>query len=85
MPKKPRTEKGASGASERSMVVVLGERGKASLSDNGVIDLTAPVRLHPGRTDEGSVRPSTSAAAGPSNPGSSRPSGSTQVSAEVGS
>ena len=64
---------------------MLGERGKASLVDDGVIDLTTPARLHPGRTDEGSVRPSTFAATGPSDLESSRPSGSAQVLAKVGS
>ena len=85
VPKKSRTEKGASGASERSMVAVPGERSKVLLADDDVIDLIALAHLHPGRTDEGSVRPSTSAAVGPSDPGSSRPLGSAQVPAEVGS
>ena len=74
VPKKPRTKEGASGASGRSMVAVLGERGKASLAEDDIIDLPAPTRLHPGRTDEEPARPSTSAAAGPSDPGSSQPS-----------
>ena len=83
--KKPQTKEGASGASERSMVAVLRERGKALLVEDGVIDLTAPTRLRLGRTDEEPARPSTSAVVGPSDLESSRPSGSTQVPAEAGS
>ena len=67
---------------------MLGERDKASLADDGVIDLIASTCLRLGRADmehEESARPSTSAAVGPSNPGSSRPSGSAQVLAKAGS
>ena len=64
---------------------MLGERGKVSLAEDGVIDLTVPARLRLGRTDEEPTRPSTSAAAGPSDPESSRPLGSMQVSTEAGS
>ena len=85
VPKKPRTKEGASGASERSMVAVLGEHGKASLAEDDVIDLTVPAHLRLGRIDEEPVRPSTSAAAKPSDPESSHPSGSAQVLAEAGS
>ena len=85
VPKKPRTKEGASGTSKRSMVVVLGERGKASLVEDGVIDLTTPARLRLRRTDEEPARPATSTTARPSDPGSSHPSGSAQVLAKAGS
>ena len=85
VPKKPRTKEGALGASERSMVAVLGKRGKASLAEDGVVDLTVLARLRLGRIDEEPARPSTFAATGPSYPESSRPSGSAPVPAEAGS
>ena len=81
VPKKPRTDKGALGISERSALVTLGKRGEASSID-GILDLTASTSLHPGRADtghEGTARPSTSAMVGPSDPGSSHPSTSVQV------
>ena len=83
VPKKPRTEKGALGTSERSILAVLGERGEASSVDDGILDLTASTCLCPGRADtehEEPMRPSTSTMVGPSDLGSSRPSISVQVS-----
>ena len=64
---------------------MLGKRGKASLAEDDVIDLTAPTRLRLGRTDEEPARPSTSAVMGPSDLESSLPSGSVQVLTEAGS
>ena len=67
--KKPRTDKGILGSSERGALAMLGERGKASLTE-GLVDLTASPSFHPGRAevDQGApARPS--AMAGPSDPG----------------
>ena len=63
---------------------MLGERGEASSVDDGILDLTASTCLRLGRADtehEEPARPSTFAMVGPSDPGSSRPSISAQVSA----
>ena len=64
---------------------MLGDRGKASSAEDGIIDLTTPAHLCHGRIDEEPVRPSTYAAVRPLDPESSRPSGSVQVSTEAGS
>ena len=85
VPKKPRTDKGVSSSSERGALATLGERGEAPLNES-IVDLTASPSFRPKRAevDQGApTRPP--AVAGPSDPGSSQPSGSAQVPAEVGS
>ena len=85
--KKPRTNKGASGSSERSALATLGERVEA-LSVDGILDLTASTSPRPGRADAergASVRPSTSATVGPLDLGPSRPSTLMQIPVGAGS
>ena len=84
VPKKPRTDKGVSGSSERGTLAMLGEHGEASLTES-VVDLTASLSFCPGRAkvDQGApTRPP--AVAGPSDPGLSRPSSSAQIPAGAG-
>ena len=84
VPKKPWTDKEMSGSSERGALATLGERGEAPLTES-IVDLTASPSFHSGRAevDQGApARPPTMA--GPLDPGLSRPSSSTQISAGAG-
>ena len=77
VPKKPRTDKGILGSSERGTLATLGECGEALLTES-IVDLTASPSFHLGRVevDQGApARPSTMA--GPSDSGLSPPSSST--------
>ena len=79
VPKKPRTDKGASGSSGKSAMAMLGGRGETSMTDS-VIDLTVSLSLHPrGAEVERGAQAKPSAAAGPLGPGPSHPSSSTQI------
>ena len=74
VPKKPRTNKGTSGPSGKSIVATTGGRGE-TLMTGGVVDLTVSPGFRPGGAEvEQEVKARTSAAVGPSGPGPSRPS-----------
>ena len=92
VPKKPRTDKGGLGPSERGALAMLGERGGEPLTGD-VIDLTASPGFLPGRAEAdqgaparppavaepGPSRPSEPGPSRPSEPGPSRPSSSAQT------
>ena len=74
--KRPRTDKGTSGSSGKSAMATLGGRGETSMIDS-VVDLTVSPGSRPGGAEvEQEAQARTSAAAGPSGPGPSRPSSS---------
>ena len=79
VPKKPRTDKGTSGPSGKSIVATMGGRGETSMTGS-VVDLTVSPGFRPGGAEgEQEVQARTSAAEEPSGLGPSRPSSSAQV------
>ena len=76
MPKKPRTDKGVLGPSERGALAMLGECGGAPLTGD-VVDLTASPGFLPGRAEVDQGAPARPPAV--AEPGPSRPSSSAQI------
>ena len=82
--KKPRTDRGASGPSERGVQAASGARGKAP-STGSVVDLTTPSEVRPTTAEANQGAPAKlPAVAGPSEPGPSRRISAAQLVRSVG-
>ena len=82
--KKPRTDRGASGPSERGVQAAPGARGKAP-STESMVDLTAPSEVRPMTAETNQGAPAKlPAVAGPSEPGPSRRISAAQLVRSVG-